>query len=519
MAIDALLVEAQNLLVDFPNEQRALARALDLADRITETAAAAPTLTAEETTTARTALARLAEIATPPPDLFYDDPDLEEADLAPPRLRQDFLRRIPAAQRLTAGLIGLLFSAKDLSSGQDLELRARLLVVFARYDDRTPGLGISLASAANDLLPTVLGHPPSVRLPLARHVLTVSLPPYFKPHPKLNPATGRVLSRPHGGEGALNTWFESSEQDATSWRRQVGLSAVVNVIFEALKPGEIEDLWPFLLPPLLSYLDDFESANKMRGVAILGTLLKHVDASLLRRTGVGKVFERSLEACFSALSDPNTPRLLAATHPVALQLVNLQYPPLRPSDPPGADEPRFDALCKLFTASIVYAWEFKGQNVAIETVTAHALPPLLDAMGSATIRYLQILIPHLTDLLATTATAGGDGTWSLDTATMMLAASRALVAVVRNARLRMRRWEGKIGVAVSQCWIGMHESKTAQALQAGSREGLTAFKELEESLTSLLQELDGVSDTPIATRLAPYAGLAELVSSLDVVAH
>lgn len=100
MAIDALLVEVQNLLVDFPNEQRvsmlpspgvlaadsrplwvqqALARALDLADRITETAAAAPTLTAEETTTARTALARLAEIATPPPDLFYDDPDLEEA--------------------------------------------------------------------------------------------------------------------------------------------------------------------------------------------------------------------------------------------------------------------------------------------------------------------------------------------------------------------------------------------------------------------------------------------------------
>ena len=86
-----------------------------------------------------------------------------------------------------------------------------------------------------DLLPTLLGHPPSARLPLARQVLTVSLPPYFKPHPKLNPATGRVLSRPLGGEGALNTWFESSEQDATSWRRQVGLAAVVNLVIEALQ--------------------------------------------------------------------------------------------------------------------------------------------------------------------------------------------------------------------------------------------------------------------------------------------
>ncbi|KAG0656116.1 hypothetical protein C6P46_000435 [Rhodotorula mucilaginosa] len=519
MSNDARLVEVHNLLIDFPNEQQALARALDLAARITETAAAAPTLTTEETTTARTALARLAEIAAPPPDLFYDDPDLEEADLPPPQLRQDFLHRIPAAQRLAASLIGLLSSATDPSSRPELELRARLLVVFGRYDASTPGLGIPLASAADDLLPTLLGHPPSVRLPLARHVLTVSLPPYFKLHPKLNPATGRVLSRPLGGEGALNTWFESSEQDVTSWRRQVGLAAVVNLVIEALQPGEIEDLWPFLLPPLLSYLDDFESANKMRGVAILGTLLKRVDASLLRRTGVGKVFERSLEACFSALSDPNTPRLLAATHPIALQLVNLQYPPPRPSDPLAADEPRFEALCRLFTTSIVHAWEFKGQNVAIETVTACALAPLVDAMGSATIRYLQILMPHLTDLLVTTATAGGDGTWTVDTATMMLAASRALVAVVRNARLRMRRWEGKIGVAVSQCWIGMHESKTAQALQAGSQEGSAAIEELKESLADLLRELEGVSDTPIATRLAPYAGLADLVSSLEIAAH
>ena len=208
---------------------------------------------------------------------------------------------------------------------------------------------------------------------------------------------------------------------------------------------------------------------------------------------------------------PTPPRLLAATHPIALQLVNLQYPPPRPSDPLAADEPRFEALCRLFTTSIVHAWEFKGQNVAIETVTACALAPLVDAMGSATIRYLQILMPHLTDLLVTTATAGGDGTWTVDTATMMLAASRALVAVVRNARLRMRRWEGKIGVAVSQCWIGMHESKTAQALQAGSQEGSAAIEELKESLADLLRELEGVSDTPVSPLRFCIVGVRGLI--------
>ena len=71
----------------------------------------------------------------------------------------------------------------------------------------------------------------------------------------------------------------------------------------------------------------------------------------------------------------------------------------------------------------------------------------------------------------------------------------------------MRRWEGKIGVAISQCWIGMHESKAAQALRAESQEGSTVIEELEESLTDLLRELDGVSETPVGV-------LSDSVSSL-----
>ncbi|GAA5861701.1 hypothetical protein JCM3774_002676 [Rhodotorula dairenensis] len=514
--MDALLVQVQGLLVDFPSEQQALARALDLANRITVEARPADLTPAQETT-ARTALARLAQLAEPPSDLFYDDPDLDEADLPPPRVRQDFLLRVPAMQRLSASLVTAMSPPADPPSREDLELRARLWLTFGRYSDGTNGLGLDLPVTGCDLLSTLFNVPPYVRLPLARHALTVSLPPFFKAHPKLNPATGRALSRPLGGEGALNTWFESGDHDLKSWRRQIGLAAVVDRILEVLQPGEIEDLWPFLLPPLLSYLDDYESVNKIRGVAILDTLLTRVDASLLRRTGVGKVFERSLESCFSALSDPNTPRLLAAAHPVALRLVNLQYPPARPSDPTGADEARFDALCKLFRSSIVYAWEFKGQNVAIETATVRALPKLLDAMGSSAVRYLQVLVPHLADLLATTATAGGDGTWTPETVTMMLATSRALVAVIKNARLRIARWQGKIGVAVSQCWIGMQESRATQAFPAAEpRGGPTVMSELEASLKEVLAELDGVApETPIADRLASYGPtFAPLVASL-----
>lgn len=122
------------------------------------------------------------------------------------------------------------------------------------------------------------------------------------------------MSRPLGGDSGIQHWYEESEDDATSWRRQPGLGAVVELVINALQvshrlalfrwacclsadlalvqPGEIEDLWPLLLPPLLAYLDDYDAKNKLVGLSLLDALLAKVDASLLRRTGVGKVFEK-----------------------------------------------------------------------------------------------------------------------------------------------------------------------------------------------------------------------------------
>ena len=47
-----------------------------------------------------------------------------------------------------------------------------------------------------------------------------------------------------------------------------------------------------MLPPLLSFLDDYSAHNKLAGTTVLAELLEHVDQSLLVRTGVGKVFEK-----------------------------------------------------------------------------------------------------------------------------------------------------------------------------------------------------------------------------------
>ncbi|GAA6027246.1 hypothetical protein JCM8097_002521 [Rhodosporidiobolus ruineniae] len=487
--MDNLLLEAQEVVRNYRLDKPVPPAVPSLAKKLEETVATGVASSPNLARLPQEVLFLIADLIKPPAVLTADDEDLAaEAALAKERL----LRHSPPLLALSRHLARLLPAPTDPPSREDLDCRARLLLVFGRFTQ------VALAGTFTDSQARVeatafcaylLHQPPSIRLPLIRHILSASLPPFFKPHPKLNPATGRVLSRPLGGDNAQQSWYEESEGNATGWRKQAGLGGLVKLLIEALQPGEVEDLWPLLLPPILSYLDDFETKHKVVGTTLLDSLLDRVDASLLRRTGVGKVFEKSLELCFSTLSDPLTPDLLSLAHPIALKLLNLQHPP--PSASPFAstasDEPRFTALCALLSTSILPAWEFKSQHVAIETFCARALPPILDALEAGSIRYLQVLVPHLSDLVATTATAAG-GTWTVETVSLMLEVARALESVVRNGKLRIKRWEGRIAGAVAQTWVAMRESQGAKTL-GGTTEGEAVLEQLEEALKGVVVAL------------------------------
>ncbi|KAJ8295172.1 hypothetical protein OF846_002202 [Rhodotorula toruloides] len=490
------LEEVVQLLNDFPDEQTALAQAMRV-----EGSLPGPEdgiwATSTQQKLLSESLERLTLLATPPAYLGDDDEDL---DAAATLAKERFLRNVRSLSQLAQSLSRRLTQPSEPVARDELDLRVRLILSFGRFTGQSE-VAEEASSAA--LCDGLLSRPYFIRLPLLRHILSVSLPPFFKPHPNLNPSTGRVLSRPLGGDSGIQHWYEESEDDATSWRRQPGLGAVVELVINALQPGEIEDLWPLLLPPLLAYLDEYDAKNKLVGLSLLDALLAKVDASLLRRTGVGKVFEKSLDLCFSSLSDPLTPTLLERAHPVALKLLNLQYPHFNPSRPAEKDDSaRFTALCSLLASSIIKAWEFKAGNVEVESVSCRALPPLLDALGSGTIRYLQILVPHFADLLATTATAGGGGTWTLETIALMTEASKALLSVIANGKLRIKRWEGRIGGAVAQCWVGVNESPAAKKLRSGTA-GANSMQELEEGLQKVMAVLGEAtgSEKAIAERL------------------
>ena len=69
----------------------------------------------------------------------------------------------------------------------------------------------------------------ALRLPVVRQLLSQSFPPLFKPHPNINPASGRVLSRPLGGDRGMSDWYEE-DGDRVGWRSQPGLAGVVALV-------------------------------------------------------------------------------------------------------------------------------------------------------------------------------------------------------------------------------------------------------------------------------------------------
>jgi hypothetical protein len=53
-----------------------------------------------------------------------------------------------------------------------------------------------------------------------------------------------------------------------------------------LQKEDLEFLWPLLIPPLMTLLDDYDPPFKIRGIVIVREMLRNVDANLLKRTGI-----------------------------------------------------------------------------------------------------------------------------------------------------------------------------------------------------------------------------------------
>ncbi|SGY44499.1 BQ5605_C001g00166 [Microbotryum silenes-dioicae] len=425
--------------------------------------------------------------------------------------------------RISSSIAACLIHTEDQinsSLSETVAVRARLIMVFAKFSHQDPAAPRLCTAQAVEYatgkfsrpleprtqldpaplsatLSHLLSNPPTLRLPILDHLLSKLLPPIFKPHPHINPTTGRAVARPAGGVNALLDWFDSNRSHSTGdgtgasdWRIDVGLHNVVRFVVASLEKEDIESRWHLVLPPLLTYLDDYSPLNKLLGVDLLSALLERTSGPLLTKTGVGKVFStigsilQSLDACLSSLSSPYSPSLLLKTHQVYLTLLHQTYPA------PSPTQASSQAHLPLLQLGIIRVWEFHPSHIALFKATIEGLGPLLRSKGfgaMGTIRFLGVLVPHLVGVLETSCrttigagirTGRGLGEGNREVIEYAL---RGLKEVVGNAEERIResaKWKGMVLMQLGKTWVVTREDKEGQGDKGEKEELETLLREL-----------------------------------------
>ncbi|GAA5944901.1 uncharacterized protein JCM15063_001984 [Sporobolomyces koalae] len=376
-----------------------------------------------------------------------------------------------------------------------------------------------LRKVSSNLVSILLDVDAAVRISILTYLVRTTLPTRFKPHPHVNPHSGRVLSRPLGGTtGRARDAGSELAEEGSGWKTIVGLSGVVLTIIQSLDDQQVEDLWPWLLPPVLSFLDDHDPRNKIQGLDLLDELLNKTSRSLLVRTGVGKVFQQSLEVVFSNLSDPLSPILLETAHPVALKLVQLVYPThqslavaagaTNEESKRKASEARFEAMCRYFEHSILKSWEYKSGQFEIERVAVRALERWIAILqnseggegGSVLVRYFGILAPHLVDLLLDSTTRAAShskrGELSRDLFQLRSSAITIVAKLLTDpiGSKRWNRWQPLIVSRVAKSWVEVRELQCDNNDKSRSDLARRAQEAYEQELRNFvrlcLQDLD-----------------------------
>lgn len=252
---------------------------------------------------------------------------------------------------------------------------------------------------------------------------------------------------------------------------------------KALDERMVEEVWPLVVPPLLTLMDDWEAKYKTLGAELIGELLDITPAALLAKTGLGEVFEDALMPCLTYLPtitpEEESIQLLDAVYPTLLTLAKVRYPTtppasnsksLTPSDP---SRQRVKFLDTILRKGITYGYAHCSSNYPriISTLFRHQVP-LLNELGIESVKHLKYILPMISEtlshpLLATDA--------QIET---LISATQALQAVILNGWPRMVVHRGEVLKGLMFCWVKVRdvEGDEVEGLKREMREAVKMLK-------------------------------------------
>ncbi|KAI4721561.1 poly A polymerase C-terminal region-like protein [Aureobasidium sp. EXF-10727] len=250
--------------------------------------------------------------------------------------------------------------------------------------------------------------------------------------------------------------FERSQDEKTWKGRDSYALDLLRWVIVAADAGLVERNWHAIVPPLLSMLDDVDTGYKARGCELLKLLLDKTPPILLKRTGLGDVFEEALMPCLGYLPtltpEDESARLLAVAYPALISLSNVLDDPSTTSHS-QKQPPRTKLLDNLIRKGVLMTFTYCPEHAKITTVTTSNLASILTCLGLDSVKHLPFILAMLSSIL----------THPFVTASppLLLSSIQALQAVVLNTWPRMHVHKSEVLKCVAVPWIRMQEENVA----------------------------------------------------------
>lgn len=313
---------------------------------------------------------------------------------------------------------------------------------------------------ASDLLSSINGSTKSQAEPrkqgeltstLISHFLRKELKPLFaqaNTKADITPAgrktIGELPSRSFGQDGPV-----LDDEKSKPWKHQSAWAIdLLTWICMKLDMKIVEQEWGYLVPPILTLLEDTDTWIRAKGCDLLRLLLLSTPTLLLQRTGLTPLFEDTLTVSLSYLPTL-TPQeesaiLLPAAFSALLTLIDVAHPPPPPHSRPSTA--RLASLTRLLRHSILSPFAHASDHPLAATALLAPMPTILDRLGVDAAPHLKDAVPLLAGVLRDALALAAHPP-------LVLAAARGLRAAVGNAWPRMPAWRGAVLGGVVLCWV------------------------------------------------------------------
>lgn len=312
---------------------------------------------------------------------------------------------------------------------------------------------------------------------LIRHFLKLTIRPLFlkaPPPSNITPQGRKLASEP------LPRKLGIKAMETPAWKlpKEGYVIDILRWVVANLEGKIVGEVWPLVVPPLMTLLDDWEMSFKAKGAELVGGLMRVVEPELLARTGLGEVFGEALMGCLVYLpptsDEGEAIQLLGAVYPALVALARVRYSAAAADgdeklSPQDIQRQRTKFLDKILRDGILYGITHCNTHPKILILLFEQLALFLDELGIESVKHIKHSLPLLSETLSHPL-----GTASLP---MLQRATEALQALIRNCWPRMGEYRGEVLKGVTLCCLGVESDPAAAELQASLKNTVVLLRE------------------------------------------